>query len=285
MSLSLAGYRIDTVDAGRVWLDGGAMFGIVPKPLWERRIAPDERNRIPLALRCLLLRGRGRTILVDTGAGSTGDDKFQSIYGATDTLVSSLAALEVTPEDVTDVVLTHLHFDHGGGVTMRDGGALVLSFPHATHHVGARQWAWARESPREQASFLAENLDPLAASDRLSLIEDLSEGAVAPGLSFEAVNGHTRGMLLPLLSDGERTLLYAADLLPTAAHVPALWIMAYDVEPLQTLAEKERLLADASDGGWLVVFEHDPEHACARIERTARGFQAADARPDLPESL
>ena len=282
--MTRAGYQIDLVEAGRLGLDGGAMFGIVPRPLWEGRIAPDGRNRIPLAMRCLLLRGHGRTILVDTGLGHKADAKFEEIYAVDhehSTLLGSLARLGVGPEAVTDVVLTHLHFDHAGGATTRDAeGALALTFPEADHYVQRTQWDWAHTSVREAASFLAENLDPLEASGRLVLLD--GREAPWPGLSLHPVDGHTRGQQLVRVGDGPGAILFAADLVPTAAHVPALWIMAYDVEPLKTLREKEALLTQAAAEGWTVVFEHDPEVACARVERTERGFQAVDSQVALP---
>lgn len=284
--MTLAGYQIDTVDAGTVWLDGGAMFGIVPRTLWERRIAPDDRNRIPLATRCLLLRGHGRTILVDTGCGDKGDERFNEIYGidpTAPTLTDALAALGVTPADVSDVVLTHLHFDHVGGATRREGDELVLTFPNATHHVQRSHWDWAAESPREGASFLAENLDPLAASGQLALVDGDMLGLT--NLAVHVVNGHTRGQQLVRVTDGEHSLLFAGDLVPTAAHVPDLWIMAYDVEPLATLREKREILGRAAAGGWTLVFEHDAETASARVVATEKGFRADAASPGLPAGV
>ncbi|MDT0630484.1 MBL fold metallo-hydrolase [Rubrivirga litoralis] len=279
-------YQIDTVETGRLGLDGGAMFGIVPKPLWEKRIAPDDQNRIPLAMRCLLLRGHGRTVLVDTGVGAKGDDKFERIYAVDhqhSALGGSLAALGVEPGDVTDVVLTHLHFDHAGGATERGpDGALRTAFPNAAYHVQRAHWEWAHESVREQASFLAENMDPIEASGQLVLAD--GEVSPFPGVSYVLVHGHTRAQQLVLVEGGAAEggaaapLLFAADLLPTAAHVPLPWVMAYDIEPLQTLREKERVLTRAADEGWTVVFEHDAEVAAARIKRTEKGFRAADAR-------
>ncbi len=182
--MTLAGYQIDLIPAGMLSLDGGAMFDIVPRPLWERHIPADEKNRIPLAMRCLLLRGHGRTILVDTGLGDKTDAKFDRIYAVnrTHTLLGSLAALGVSPSDVTDVLLTHLHFDHCGGATRRtESGALELTFPNATHYVQRTHWEWAHASPREGASFLAENLDPLEASGKLHQLE----GAQTPFLNLE----------------------------------------------------------------------------------------------------
>ncbi|WP_412062996.1 MBL fold metallo-hydrolase [Rubrivirga sp. IMCC45206] len=284
--MTLAGYQIDTVDAGTVWLDGGAMFGIVPKALWARRIAPDGQNRIPLATRCLLLRGHGRTVLVDTGCGDKGDARFNEIYGIdpdAPTLADGLATLGVAPEDVTDVVLTHLHFDHVGGATRREGGRLVLTFPAATHHVQRAHWAWAAESPREGASFLAENLDPLAASGMLALVDGDALGL--PHLAAHVVDGHTTGQQLVRVTDGERSLLFAGDLVPTSAHVPDLWIMAYDIAPLATLREKRELLGRAAAEGWTLVFEHDTETASARVEVTDKGLRARDASPALPTGV
>ena len=283
--MTLAGYQIDLIEAGRLRLDGGAMFGIVPRPLWERRIPPDDRNRIPLAMRCLLLRGHGRTILVDAGLGHKSDAKFESIYGVDhghSTLLGSLGARGVGPGDVTDVVLTHLHFDHAGGATVRQpDGSLALTFPGADHHVQRAHWDWAHASPREGASFLAENLDPIESSGRLALRD--GDDAPFPGVALHVVDGHTRGQQLVRVTDGERSVLHAADLVPTAAHVPLLWVMAYDVEPLATLAEKEEVLGRAAREGWTVVFEHDPAVASARIVETERGFATADERADLGE--
>ena len=281
--MTLADYQIDLVHAGTLGLDGGAMFGIVPKPLWERHISADEANRIPLAMRCLLLRGHGRTILVDTGLGDKTDAKFDRIYAVdrTRSLASSLAALDVSPDDVTDVLLTHLHFDHAGGATGRqpDGG-LALAFPNARHHVQRAQWEWAHASPREQASFLSENLDPLDDSGQLHLL-DAGERPF-PDVELVIANGHTRGQQLPLVSDGETTLFFAGDLVPTAAHVPLLWVMAYDIAPLDTVSEKESVLARAAEERWHVVFEHDPVHAVGRIASTDRGFSAVELADALP---
>ena len=282
--MTLAGYQIDLVHAGTLGLDGGAMFGIVPKPLWERHIPSDDANRIPLAMRCLLLRGHGRTILVDTGLGTKTDAKFERIYAVdrTHTLEGSLAALDVSAEEVTDVFLTHLHFDHAGGATVRQpDGALGLAFPNARHHVQRAQWEWAHASPREQASFLSENLDPLDDSGQLNLL-DAGESPY-PNVELVIADGHTRGQQLPLISDGETTLFFAGDLVPTAAHVPLLWVMAYDIAPLDTVAEKESVLARAAQEDWLVVFEHDSAHAVGRIASTDRGFAAVDLADALPD--
>ena len=281
--MKIGPYTLHEIHAGRLGLDGGAMFGIIPKPLWERRIAPDGRNRIPLAMRCLLLEGDGRLVLIDNGLGDKYDAKFADIYDVdveSSELHRSLAAAGFGADEVTDVILTHLHFDHCGGSTVREAdGGLRVAFPNATFHVQRSHWSWAHTSPREGASFLSENLDPLETSGQLKLVD--GPGEIVPGVEALVVNGHTRGQQLLKISDEETTLLYAADLLPTAAHVPLVWVMAYDVAPLDTIAEKEPILTQAARESWTVFFEHDTEAATGRIEHGARGFRAVDVAPVL----
>ena len=276
----IGSYSLYTIETGRLGLDGGAMFGIVPKPLWERRIPADDRNRIPLAMRCLLLEGEGRVILIDNGVGDKYDKKFADIYAIDQEsadLHGSLREAGFSAEDVTDVVLTHLHFDHCGGTTRRGEEGLELTFPNARHYVQRSHWEWARNpNKREAASFLAENLDPLAESGRLQLVD--GPESLFPGIEVITVDGHTEAQQLVKITDAERTLVYAADLLPTTAHLRDTWIMAYDVRPLQTLEEKRRFLDRAVDEGWHLYFEHDPETAVATPRRTERGIEAADAR-------
>lgn len=280
---TIGSYRLHEILAGQLRLDGGAMFGIIPRPLWERLIPPDARGRIPLAMRCLLLESSDRLILVDTGLGDKYDEKFADIYAVdreSSDLQSSLRSAGFERQDVTDVILTHLHFDHCGGATYRlASGELADSFPRAHYHVQRAHWEWAHTSPREQASFLQENLAPLAASGRLNLVDGAQE--LFDGVILHVVDGHTRGQQLVRVQDGATSLLYAADLLPTAAHVPLLWVMAYDVAPLDTIAEKEALLTQAAAEGWLVMFEHDVAYAIGRIEQTGRGFRAVDLQPAL----
>ncbi|MEM8558657.1 MAG: MBL fold metallo-hydrolase [Bacteroidota bacterium] len=289
---SLGGYTLHAIETGRFGLDGGAMFGIIPRALWSRHVEPDSQHRIPMGMRCLLLEGHGRLILIDNGLGDKYDEKFGRIYAvdyAHSELHRSLRAAGFDASEVTDVVLTHLHFDHCGGSTVRDAdGRLRLAFPNATHHVQATHWAWAHESPRERASFLADNLDPLAASGQLHLLtaKHTGPGALLPHIDVLTVDGHTRGQQLVKISaeagGGGETLLFAADLLPTAAHVPLLWIMSYDVNPLDTLAEKTQLLAQAADEEWRVFFEHDAAVTTGRIVRTERGdYAVAEPTPTL----
>ncbi|PSQ89699.1 MAG: MBL fold metallo-hydrolase [Bacteroidetes bacterium QS_8_64_10] len=274
-------YELHTVETGRFGLDGGAMFGVVPKPLWEKKIAADERNRIPLAMRCLLLEGEDRLILIDNGLGDTFDDKFADIYAVDhehSELHRSLGEVGFSAEDVTDVVLTHLHFDHCGGTTTRGAdGDLELTFPNARHHVQDEHWSWAMDPPvREGGSFLDDNLEPLADSGQLTLLN--GEGELFPGVEVGTVFGHTTAQQIVRVADEERTLVFAADLLPTHAHARTAWTMAYDVRPLRTEKERRTFLEDAAAQGWHVFFEHDPDVAVADVQRTEQGFQTTNHR-------
>ena len=276
-------YTLHALETGRFRLDGGAMFGVVPKPLWERRIAADDRNRIPLAMRCLLAEGDGRVVLVDAGLGHKYDAKFADLYAVdheTATLAGSLRALGVAPEAVTDVVLTHLHFDHVGGCTRRDAaGRLGLTFPNARHHVQRRHWAWALDpNPRERASFFDENLRPLGEAGALVLHD--GPGEILPGVRVRTFDGHTEAQQVVLVDGGgQGTVAFAADLLPTAHHLAPAWVMGYDVRPLVTMTEKAAFLDEAVREGWHLFFEHDPDTALATPARTDRGVVAADPRP------
>ncbi len=277
---TIGSYSLYSIETGRFGLDGGAMFGIVPKPLWSRHAEADEANRIPLHMRCMLLEGEGRVILVDNGLGDKYDDKFARIYAVDHdyaTLAGSLRRAGFTEEDVTDVILTHLHFDHCGGSTRRTNKGFEPVFPNARYHVQRAHWEWARDSNvRERASFLAENMDPLSASKQLSLLDGPME--LFPGIDLILVNGHTESQQLVRVKDERTSLVYVADLLPTAAHVPLPWIMAYDVRPLVTLEEKRRFLDEAVEGGWHFFFEHDPDVAVATPERTERGVTVVRRR-------
>ncbi|MBO6576566.1 MAG: MBL fold metallo-hydrolase [Rhodothermales bacterium] len=258
--MSAPSYEARAVEAGRFGLDGGAMFGIVPRPLWSRKTQPDDAGRIPLSTRCLLLQGEGRLILIDVGIGDKFDAKHRGIYAMEQgpSLVDGLRAMGVAPSDVTDVVLTHLHFDHcGGATTFRDGASRVI-FDRAVHHVQRAHWEWAQAgNSREQASFLPENLLPLEAEGQLNLLDGNVD--LFPGISVEAVNGHTEAQqIVHIDGAGDEHLVYVADLIPTSAHLPPVWGMAYDIRPMVTISEKEQFLARAAEGGWRLFFEHDP---------------------------
>jgi glyoxylase-like metal-dependent hydrolase (beta-lactamase superfamily II) len=272
-------YTLHPIETGRFALDGGAMFGVVPRPLWEKTNPPDERNRIAMAARALLLQGGGRRILIDTGNGSKFDQKFRTIYGIDSgegDLLTSLRGAGVGPEEVTDVILTHLHFDHAGGATIRDGGEIRPTFPNALYHVQREHWEAAmRPTERDRASFVPDDFVPLHERGMLRFTE--GEGPVVPGVTVRVVRGHTAALQCPVLSDGTTTLLFCADLIPMAPHVQLPWIMAYDLRPLVTLEEKRAILNRAADERWILFFEHDPSVAAARIKRGDRGFSL-----DLP---
>lgn len=274
-------YMLYTVETGRFRLDGGAMFGIVPKPLWVRYAPADERNRILLNMRCLLLEGDGRLILIDNGLGDKINAKFRDIY-AVDydyaELHRSLKQLGFSAAEVTHVLLTHLHFDHCGGSTRRVGDRLETAFPNATFYVQRRHWEWARHSNlRERASFLPENLEPLNASGQLRLLE--GPGEVLPGLTVEVVNGHTEAQQIVRIEGPEGTLVFVADLIPTAAHIRPLWNMGYDIRPLVTIEEKMTFLEQAEAKGWQLFLEHDPEVAVISLHRTEQEIAAVHPRP------
>ena len=256
------------------------MFGIVPRVLWERRIEPDARHRIPLAMRGLLLLGHGRVALVDCGIGDWHDPKFVDIYAIDHTgssLHAALARHDLTTDDVTDVIVTHLHFDHAGGLVRREDDRLVPTFPNARIHVQDAHWRWARASnPKERVSFQQEMLDVVEASGSLARVDGAPD---LPNLDILTVDGHTHAQQLVRLGDEGRTLLYAADLVPTAAHVATAWVMTYDVRPLTTMAEKTRILEQAASEDWSLMLEHDPVHEVVDLEQSESGFRAIAHRP------
>ena len=270
--------NLHVIDTGHFKLDGGAMFGVVPKALWNRHQPADEKNRCTWAMRCLLIEAHGRVILIDTGMGNKQGDKFRSHFephGEGD-LLASIARAGYTREEITDVVLTHLHFDHcGGAVQKRPNGDLELTFPNAIHWSEENHWKWATDpNPRERASFLKENILPIKESGMLKFVNDDTE--IIPELWFAIADGHTHGMLIPHLEIGEETLVFMADLLPSPTHIPLAWVMGYDIDPLQTIREKEAFLAEAAENNFILFYEHDPVIECSRVVQTEKGFRASD---------
>lgn len=247
-------------------LDGGAMFGVVPKPLWQRRARPDDRNRITLGVRPLLVRGE-KTMIIDAGIGDKMDEKSREIYAIDRAhhLDTSLAAAGVTPADVEIVLASHLHFDHAGGFTVREAsGALVPRFPNARYVARTAEWEDATHPhERNRASYLAENFVPLMDAGVLDLVPDDAE--IMPGVRVLRSGGHTMHHQVVMLESGGRTAVFAADMIPTTAHVDEPWIMGYDLYPMDTLAFKRRFVREAIDREYLVFFEHDPEVAAGYI--------------------
>lgn len=279
--MTLGDYELHAIDTGRFGLDGGAMFGVVPKPLWSRSNPPDDRNRIELAARALLLVGRGKTILVDNGNGSKFTDKQIDIYRLDTSLFDltrSLAVHGVAPQDITDVILTHLHFDHAGGSTVRIDGELTPAFPRARYYVQRSQWNQAvNPTEKDRGSFMPDDFLPLMEHGVLELLD--GEGELFPGISLLIVNGHTSGLQLPLITGGSATVLYCCDLFPTISHVPLPYIMAYDLRPMVTLEEKKKLLPRAFEEGWTLFFEHDPAVTAGKLKKTDKGFAFGKAVP------
>lgn len=275
---TLGPFTLYSVETGRFGLDGGAMFGVVPKTLWSRKIKADDKNRIPMAMRCLLIESEqtGRLYLIDDGIGTKFDKKYEAIYQVDhehSNLYDSLSHHGISPEDVTDVIFTHLHFDHCGGTTYFNNEQLAHTFPEAQYHVTTTHWETANDpNVREQASFFEENIGPINESGRLNLVED--EHRYEKGISTLVVNGHTLGQQLPMIQAGEKAIVFAADLLPTAAHVPLPWIMGYDMRPIDTLNEKEEILNKAVDENWYFFMEHDAGNEVIQIEKENGKFRA-----------
>jgi glyoxylase-like metal-dependent hydrolase (beta-lactamase superfamily II) len=277
----LAGWDLTEVHDGRFRLDGGSMFGIVPKVLWQRLIPPDESNRIPLALRCLLARGHGKVVLIDTGMGSKWSPKEIKIYGIERQecdLLRELADVGVSPEEVTDVLITHLHFDHAGGNTTRNAeGQLRPTFPRATYRVSATNLEHAqRPQERDHVSYMEENWQPLEAAGQL---QTFTPGEVLPGIFAQEWEGHTPGMTSYRFQGEKDALVYCADLIPTSAHVRVNYVMGYDLCARSSVREKRGFLEQAVDKSWTLFFEHDPQRAIGLVHRDERGafrFQEPD---------
>jgi glyoxylase-like metal-dependent hydrolase (beta-lactamase superfamily II) len=270
-SFTVGGLRCHTLEGGRQRLDGGAMFGVVPRTLWKTRIEPDDRNRIPLAMRCVLVEHPAGLVLIDTALGNKEDPKFLDIYGIENQglegatqLEDALASSGFLPRDVRWVINTHLHFDHAGGNTTMDPDLendprrhIRPTFPHATYVVQRGELEFARHTnERTRASYLPHNFEPIAAANRWQLVDGDTE--ILPGIFLRLTPGHVPFHQAVLIRDREETAVFVGDLFPTASHLPLAWIMGYDLEPLRTLESKRALLADAIDGGWRLIFEHDP---------------------------
>ena len=270
--------QLYTINTGFFKLDGGAMFGVVPKTMWNKLNPADENNMCNWAMRCLLIQHDSRLILVDNGIGEKQDAKFFSHYflNGNDTLEKSLASNGFHPSDITDVLLTHLHFDHCGGSIKKEGDTLVTTFSNATYWSDSRHWEWATNpNDREKASFLKENILPIAESGQLKFT-DLHTSDFPSDINLRHAFGHTEAMILPEVEYKGKKLVFMADLIPAAAHIPVPYVMAYDMFPLKTLVEKKSFLEEACDKEMILFFEHDPVNECCTLQRTEKGIRVKD---------
>ncbi|MCD6090576.1 MAG: MBL fold metallo-hydrolase [Bacteroidales bacterium] len=268
--------EIYSIPTGNFKLDGGAMFGVVPKSMWSKVYPADENNMCSWAMRCLLVVDGDRKILIDNGIGDKQDAKFLGYYHlhGDETLEKSLVKQGFATDDITDMVLTHLHFDHTGGSIKwnEEKTALIPAFKNAKYWVSKAQWAWAiNPNNREKASFLSENILPIQESGQLNIVE--AEGEIYPGFLLKIVNGHTDGQLIPHISYKGKTLVYMGDLLPSTAHIPLPWIMAYDTRPLITLEDKKTFFKEAVENDYTLFFEHDIFNECCNIKQTEKGVR------------
>lgn len=265
-----------TVNTGFFKLDGGAMFGVVPKTLWSRNNPADENNLCNWAMRCLLAVDGDRVVLIDNGIGNKQDARFFSHYylHGEETLAKSLQQIGIGFRQITDNFLTHLHFDHcGGGVSYGSHGQYEMTFPRANYWSNEEHWKWATvPNPREKASFLSENILPMQEMGNLNYL-DLDQKTLFPGFDFITVDGHTDKQMLPKIQYKSKTVVFVADLLPSVGHIPIPYVMGYDTRPLLTMDEKARFLEDAAREEWILFFEHDPVNECCTVKMTDKGVR------------
>lgn len=281
--------KLTTINTGFFKLDGGAMFGVVPKNMWEKLNPPDENNLCQWSMRCLLVETGNRKILIDAGMGDKQGERFRSHFHphGEDSLISSIRSAGLSPEEITDVFATHFHFDHVGGAVKKDEkGNLVPAFRDATYWSNQAHYDWAyTPNARERASFLHENFVPLKDANQLKMI-DIEEGVeFLPDFSIRFTYGHTEAMMLPQIKVGDKTVVFCADLFPSAGHIRLPYIKSYDMRPLETLKEKEILHEEALENNYILFLSHDPMHECATLKRNDRGRVVLDKTMTLAEAL
>lgn len=271
--MQIGKYKLSIIESGFFALDGGAMFGIIPKALWQKTNPPDEANRIKMSTRNLLLESDSKKILIDTGMGNKWDEKLKNIYAIDEKISMNgfLVQMGLNSEDITDVILTHLHFDHTGGSTELKDGNLEPAFPNAKYYVQKKNYDWAiNPSDRDKGSYIKENFQPLFEEGVLNFVNGNTQ--FDDEIEFEVINGHTFSQQIVKISDGTNTFLFCADLIPTFGHIPLPYIMGYDLQPLVTLEEKKKYLQLALEENWKLFFGHDPEIAFATIKKYGEGY-------------
>jgi glyoxylase-like metal-dependent hydrolase (beta-lactamase superfamily II) len=272
--------KIHSINTGFFKLDGGAMFGVVPKSMWQKKYAADDNNMCTWAMRCMLIEDGKQLILIDTGIGAKQDEKFTNHFylHGNDSLQKSIEAKGYSINDITDVILTHLHFDHCGGAITKQDELLVPTFKNAIYWSNETHWQNATTpNERERASFLKENILPIQESGQLQFIENKDEAIFNSNIKIRLVSGHTEAMMLPLINYNGQNILFAADLFPSPLHINLPWIMAYDMQPLKTLSEKKLILKDAIQNNYSIFYEHDANVECTRLIETERGIVAGEA--------
>ena len=271
--MKIGKYTLKTVLSGFIGLDGGAMFGIIPKPLWEKTNPADGQNRVALSTRNLLLISDDKKILIDTGMGNKWDEKSKNIYRIDQSinLENSLIQYGLKAEDITDIFLTHLHFDHTGGSTKNENGKLVPAFPNAKYYVQKKNFEWAMSpSDRDKGSYIKENFEPLIKEGVLNLVD--GEIDFDENISSRLVNGHTFAQQMIKISDSSNTILYCCDLIPFVSQIRIPYVMGYDLQPLVTVQEKKKYLKLAADENWFLYFGHDPDYALATVKYSEKGI-------------
>jgi glyoxylase-like metal-dependent hydrolase (beta-lactamase superfamily II) len=273
---TLGDFELTALSDGIYYLDGGAFFGVVPKTLWSRKVSVDEQNRVPTGLNSVLVRTGDKNILIETGIGNKLPEKMARIYGQPAELLEHLNAVGVAPDEIDIVINTHLHFDHCGWNTIRQGDKIAATFARAKYYVQEGEWKHAHENQRDSVSYFTENYDSLVKSGQMRLLSGDQE--IMPGISVQVFPGHTRDMQAVIIQSGGQTACYISDLIPTSAHVELNWVMAFDLYPLQTIESRKRYYSRAFPEKWLTMFTHDPEIPWAYLEKDERGRITATSR-------
>ena len=274
--ISIGDFELTALSDGIYHLDGGGMFGVVPKVLWSKRISADEKNLVPVGLNSVLVRTGERNILIETGIGNKLSEKMVEIYGQPAKLLENLNTIGVSPEGIDIVINSHLHFDHCGWNTIRRNGKIVPTFPKAKYYVQEGEWKHAHEGQRDSVSYVHENYDPLVESGQMQLLRGNQE--IVPGISVDVFPGHTRDMQALIVQSAGRTACYISDLIPTTAHLELNWVMSYDLYPLETIESRKRYYARAIQEKWLTMFTHDPEIPWSYVQRDDRGKMVATGK-------